>query len=135
MSDLSPYLGNKFCRWLNNDAAMPSSPAGLYVSLWNGNPLAGGTEVTTTIHAGGRVQCTFTTLASGTDHLMTSSAAVDFGNAAAASSITHIGLHDAASSGNLLAKKALVGGAQSIAIGSPVKFAAGGITFNVGSDT
>lgn len=135
MSDLTPYLGNKLCRWLNNDAAMPSSPASLWVSLWNGNPLAGGTEVTATIHSAGRVQCTFTTLASGTDHLMTSSAAVDFGSAAAASSISYIGLHDAASSGNMLAKKAIVGGAQAIALGSPVKFLTGGITFNVGSDT
>lgn len=134
-SDLSAYIGNKICRWLNNDAAMPSSPASLWISLFNGNPKSGGTEVSSTIHSGGRVQVTFTTLASGVDHLMTSSAAVDFGSAAAASSISYLGLHDAAASGNLIASKAIVGGAQAVAVGSPVKFLAGGITFNVGSDT
>jgi hypothetical protein len=134
-SDLSPYLGNKVLRWMNNDAAMPSSPASLWVSLWNGNPKAGGTEISGTISAGGRQQVTFTSLASGVNHLLTSSAAADFGNAAGAASLSHIGLHDSHVGGNLLASKAAAGGPLSILVGTGVKFLAGAITFNVGSDT
>lgn len=135
MSDLSPYFGNTILRWLNGDAAMPSSPAGLYVSLWNGNPKAGGTEVSVTVNAAGRVQCTFTPLASGATHQLVSSADCDFGDADGATSVSYLGLHDAQSSGHLMASKAIVGGAQSIAIGSPVKFLSGGIVFNIGADT
>lgn len=134
-SDLSPYLGNKILRWMNGDAAMPASPAGLYVALFNGNPKTTGTEVTTTIRAGGRVQCTFAALASGVAHLLTSNAAVDFGSAAGAASLSHLALYDAASAGNLLAGKAVVGGAQAIAPGTGVKFLAAAVTFNIGSDS
>jgi hypothetical protein len=134
-SDLSPYFGNIILRWLNGDAAMPSEPAGLYVSLWNGNPKAGGTEVSATVNAGGRQAVTFTALASGATHSLISDAACDYGASAGATSISYLGLHDASSAGNMFASKAIVGGAQAVAIGSPVKFLAGGITFNIGSDT
>jgi hypothetical protein len=134
-SDLSAYLGNITLRWLNGDAAMPSSPAALYIGLFNGNPKTTGTEISTTINAGGRVLVTFAALASGVSHLLTSDIAVDFGAAAGAATLSHLALFDAQTSGNLLAGKAMVGGAQAIQVGTGVKFLAGGITFNIGSDT
>ena len=135
-SDLSAYFGNKICRWLNNQADMPARPTGLFIALFNGNPKTSGTEVGGTINSGSpRQACTFTGIASGALHLLTSSAAVDFGNAEAAATFSHIGLFDAASAGNLLASKPTAGGAVSVLISSAVKFASGGITFNIGSDT
>ena len=74
-------------------------------------------------------------LASGVSHLLTSDIAVDFGAAAGAATLSHLALFDAQTSGNLLAGKAMVGGAQAIQVGTGVKFLAGGITFNIGSDT
>lgn len=134
-SDLSPYFGNKICRWLTGNA-MPTPPTGLFIALFNGNPKTSGTEVGSTINSGSpRQACTFTAIASGAAHLLTSSAACDFGNAAAAATFSYVALFDAASGGNLLASKAVAGGAVTVLIGSAVKFATGGITFNIGSDT
>jgi hypothetical protein len=134
-SDLSAYLGNSILRWLSGDAAMPSSPAGLYIGLFNGNPKTTGTEISTTISATGRVAVTFATLAAGVSHLLTSDINADFGAAAAAATLSHLALFDAQVAGNLLASREIVGGSQSILSGASVKFLAGGITFNIGADS
>jgi hypothetical protein len=115
---------------------MPSRPTALYIGVFNGNPKTSGTEVGSTINSGSpRQAVTFTALASGVGHLLTSNIAVDFGNAEGAASFSHIGLLDASSGGNLLASKAASGGPISVLVGSSVKFQSGGITFNVGSDS
>ena len=134
-SDLSAYLGNSILRWLSGAAPMPSSPAGLYIGLFDGNPKTTGTEISTTISATGRVAVTFATLAAGVSHLLTSNINADFGAAAAAATLTHLALFDAQAAGNLLASRAIVGGSQSILVGASVKFLAGGITFNIGADS
>jgi hypothetical protein len=134
-SDLSAYFGNKICRWLNNQADMPSRPANLYIAIFNGNPKTSGTEVGATINSGSpRQLITFTAIASGAAHLLTSNIAVDFGNSENAATFSHIALYDAASSGNLLASKSASGAPISVLVNSSVKFQAGGITFNIGSD-
>lgn len=134
-SDLSAYFGNKILRWLLGNA-MPSSPSGLYIAIFNGNPKTSGSEVGGTINSGSpRQAVTFGALASGVGHIITSNIAVDFGNAEGAATFSHIGLFDAASSGNLLASKAAAGGPINVLVGSSVKFQSGGITFNIGSDT
>lgn len=135
-SDLSAYFGNKVCRWLNNQADMPARPTALYIAIFNGNPKTSGTEVGATINSGApRQVITFTDIASGAAHLLTSNVAVDFGNSEGAATFTHIALYDAASAGNLFASKAAAGSPISVLVNSSVKFQAGGITFNIGSDT
>jgi hypothetical protein len=133
-SDLSTYLGNKIVRWLAGNA-MPSAPATLYLALFNGNPKTIGSEVTTTIRVAGRLAATWTVPASGLNNELTTSLDIDFGNAANDATLSYVALYDAASSGNLLASKALPGGPFSILAGSDVKFPAGNITFTVGSGT
>jgi hypothetical protein len=133
-SDLTGYLGNKILRWIDG-TAMPTAPTAVYVGLHNGNPKTSGVEVTTTIDATGRKACGFATLASGVDHLLTSDADVDFGLADAGASVSHYSLWDAASSGNMLASRAVSGGPIAVAVGAAVKFLAGAITFNIGSDS
>lgn len=133
-SDLSAYFGNKICRWLNGNA-MPTAPTGLYIALFNGNPKTSGVEVGADINSGSpRQVVTFGVVASGADHLLTSNVAVDFGDSEGPATFSHIGLFDAASSGNLLASKATAGGPVSVLLNSSVKFQSGGITFNIGSD-
>lgn len=135
-SDLSAYFGNKICRWLNNQADMPTRPAHLYIAIFNGNPKTSGTEVGATINSGSpRQEVTFTDVASGAAHLLTSDIAVDFGNAEGAATFSHIALFDASSAGNLFASKAASGAPISVLVNSSVKFQAGGITFSIGSDT
>lgn len=130
-SDFTPYFGNKIVRWLGGNA-MPSAPAGLFTALFNGNPKDGGVEVTEDVNSGGRLEATFTVPASGTTNSMASDTDVDYGNSESAVDITHIGIFDADTAGNLLASKALAA-PQSVIIGTPVAFAAGDITFTVGS--
>lgn len=133
-SDLSSYLGNALIRWIAGNA-MPTAPSAVYAGLFDGNPKSGGTEVTTTIRAGGRVAVTFAAPSAGTDHDMVNSADVDFGNAAGDADVSHIGIFDASSSGNLIASKAVTGGPFSVLTGAAVKVLAGDLSFNIGSDT
>lgn len=135
-SDLSPYFGNKICRWLNDQADMPARPTTLYIAIFNGNPKTSGTEVGSSINSGNpRQLVTFADIASGAAHLLTSDIAVDFGNSENAVTFTHIALYDAASAGNLLASKQASGAPISVLVNSSVKFQSGGITFNIGADT
>ena len=135
-SDLSAYFGNKICRWLNNQADMPTRPANLYAALFNGNPKTSGTEVGATINSSNpRQEVTFADIASGAAHLLTSDIDVDWGNAEAGATFTHVGIFDATSGGNLYCSKATSGGAVVVLVNSSVKFLAGGMTFNIGADS
>lgn len=132
-SDLSKYFGNKIVRWLAGQA-MPTAPVTLYLALFNGDPKASGTEVTTTIRPAGRVAVTWTTPASNdTDNVLVNSAAVDFGAADADADVTHSAVFDASSGGKRIASKALPGGTAAIVASQPVSFGAGDVSFTVGS--
>lgn len=134
-SDLSAYMGNITLRWVSNQAAMPASPAALYLALFNGNPKTTGTEISATIDSGGRKVITFAALASGVNHLLTSNADVDYGDAEGAATLTHYALMDASTGGHIIASKPIPGGTLPIVIGTGVKFLSGAVTFNIGSDT
>lgn len=132
-SDLSKYLGNKIARWLAGNA-MPTEPSDVFVALFDGDPKASGTEVTTDVNSSGRIAISWAALASNdTDNVLTSDADADFGASEGACSISHIAVFDASSSGNLLASKAKTGGPVSVAIGQNVSFPAGDLSFEIGS--
>jgi len=131
-SDVSKYLGNKFLRWLAGNA-MPTAPASVYAALYDGDPKAAGTEVTTTVRVAGRVALSFAALASGVTNELDTNADIDFGNSAGDASVSHIAIYDASTSGNLLWSKQLVGGPYAIATGAAVKFPSGQVTFTQGS--
>lgn len=136
-SDLSAYFGNKILRWLNNQSAMPSMPANLYIALFNGNPKTVGTEVGASIKAAGpRQLATFAALASGASHLLTSNVAVDWGLSENNTTISHFALYDNATpgSGNLYAAKLVNSGPLTVQQNSAVKFNSGAVSFNIGSD-
>ena len=130
-SDISGYLGNKILRWLAGNA-MPSAPSTVYCGLFSGNPKTGGTEVTTSIRAAGRVAVSFSSLSSGTGTQIDNSADVDFGASDGSATLAYVGFFDASSGGNLLWSRALVGGPYAITASMPVKFNTGGIVFNCG---
>ncbi len=137
-SDLTAYTGNIFLRWLNDQADMPTRPTNLYIGLFNGNPKTSGTEVGATINSTNpRQEITFTDIAAGAAHLLTSSNAQDWGNAEGGASISHMALFDDPDpgQGNMYASKPLNGGTRTVTAGASVKYNTGAITFNVGSDT
>ena len=124
----SDYLEARISDWLKG-TAMPAAPAALYIGLFNGDPTnsgLGGTEVTTLIRVAGRMSANFTRAGG----VLTSSAVVDFGVAAGAATISHFGIFDAASAGNLLMYGPLTGGTQSVEAGINVSFAAGDLTLS-----
>lgn len=129
MVGFSDYLEASVMAWVNG-ATMPAAPATRYVALFNGDPTdagSGGTEVTTTVRAAGRVAATF----SRSGGVLTSNADADFGAAAGAATISHFGIFDAATAGNLLMYGPLTGGAQSVGAGTNVKFASGALVLSV----
>jgi hypothetical protein len=128
MSGNSTYLGNAILNWVKG-SAMPTAPTTVYVGLFNGDPTdsgSGGTEVTTTIRVAGRVAVTFGTVAS---KAMAINAIVNFGAAAAGATVTHFGVFDAASAGNMLGSNAVSGGGT-ISAGASVSFASGALTWS-----
>ena len=131
-SVLSTYLGNKVLRWALG-TAMISAPANCYLALFDGDPKGGGSEVTTTIRAGGRLALDFETVAdNGTTVTLATDADTDFGTSAGDASVSHVGVFDASSSGNLLASKAL-SSVQNVQTGAPVKVLSGDLEFNFGN--
>lgn len=135
MPGFSDYLENKILNYIRG-TDMGTAPPAVYVGLFNADPTdagTGGTEVTTTVRAAGRVAATFGAPAAGTGNArqIANSAIVDFGNAAGAATVSHFGIFDAATAGNLLAAGAVTGGAQSIATGNGVSFAVGALTLSV----
>ena len=104
-----------------------SSPATTYLALFTSDPTDAdtGTEVSGGGYA--RQALSFT----GTGDSVTTSAAVAFtASGAAFGTITHIGIYDAVSGGNLLLHGALIA-SRTIADGATLTFAAGDITVGI----
>lgn len=130
MSDLSAYLGNKVVRWLAGNA-FPAAPATVYVALFNGDPAGAGTEVTTSVNAGGRQAAAWAAPAAGTTNNMSNNADTNFGASAGSATIDHVALYDAASGGNLLFSHAIA--SVSVTAGTTVKVSSGAMTVTVGA--
>lgn len=135
MAGFSTYLQNAILAWAKG-TAMPTAPATVYVALFSADPTDAGTltnEVTTTIRPAGRVAATFgaVSTASGTSTIA-NSADVDFGTAAGGGTVTHFGLFDAATGGNMLGSTTVTGGPITVAAGTGVKFATGALTLSAG---
>jgi hypothetical protein len=124
-SELSDYLANANLNWLRG-VAFPSAPADVYMALFNGNPTSGGSEVTATIRAAGRVAIDYSVVAS---RAIENATDVDYGEADAGATVNYLAVYDAASSGNLLGYSPL-DNARTIVAGDPVLFLAGAHTFH-----
>jgi len=134
MSGKSNYLEDKVLSWALKGVAMGTAPVAVYVGLFDGDPTdagSGGTEVTTTVRAAGRVAATFgsITTASGANTIANTDE-VDFGDADGSVDVTHFGVFDAASAGNLLYSNAITGGEQSIGAAAEVSFAVGALVLS-----
>jgi len=133
MPDIADDVLDDLVDWLIGKADPPSTGT-RYVALFNGDPQGAGSEVTTTIRPSGRVAITSDMEASGTTNTgeSSSTADIDFGNADAGATVSHIAIYDAATSGNLLASDSLTGGSQTVTAGNPVKIPSGDLTVSIG---
>lgn len=127
-SDLSDYMVDNILGWFKS-TAFPSDPAAIYVALYSVAPNkagAGGTDVTATIRAAGRLAATFGAV---TARAIANSADVDFGDADAGATIVAFAVWDAATSGNLLWVAPLET-PRTVITGASVNFVAGDLTFS-----
>jgi len=129
MSAFSDYAEDKIAKWVAGSTTMPAVGS-RYLGLFSSNPTdtgSGGTEVTTTIRSAGRVAISF---AAPVDGVLLNSAEINFGNSEHDTSVSHFGIFDAASSGNLLVHGAL-NNPKTISTSDVVKFAAGALSVTV----
>ena len=124
MAAMSNYLELKFLAHFTGRAST-SAPSNVYVSLWTSDPTdaGSGNEVSGTGYA--RQAITWDAASGGT---IDNAAVTDFPAAGASwGTVTHFGIHDAATSGNLLFHGAL-SASKAIATNDIFRIAAGGIT-------
>lgn len=125
----STYLEGKILNWIKG-SNMPSAPGNAYCGLFNGDPGdsgTGGTEVTTTIRVAGRRAVSFGAISG---HTIVNNSTCDFGTAAGGATVTHFGIFDSVSGGNLLMSGALSISVTVIA-GNAVSFASGALSLSV----
>lgn len=124
----SNYSEEKIANWLRGNAAMPAQTSP-YLALFSDNPGDNdtGTEVTTQINASGRVALS---LSAPTDGVMANSSEINFGNSENDVTVTHYGIYDAQTNGNLLASGALAS-PKTIDTSDEVKWAAGALSVTI----
>ena len=124
MSEMSNYLENALINHTLRNSAL-SAPSAVYVSLHTANPDedASGSELSGSAYA--RQAATFAAPSNG---VSTTSADINFPQATGSwGTVSHIGIWDASSSGNMLYYTAL-DAAKTIATGDILKIAAGSLT-------
>lgn len=102
---ISNYSEQNLANWLRGSANMPAATTP-YLALYSSNPQDNnsGSENTTLIRPAGRLAITFTTPVNG---VISNSTELDFGVSNNDTTITHFGILDAQSGGNLLFYAAL----------------------------
>ncbi len=124
MAELSNYLENKLLDHVLRNTSY-NSPTTVYVGLYTSDPADdnSGTEV-----SGGSYARQILSVTTATAGIVTSSADVTFPQATAAwGTISHIGLLDAVTSGNLLMHTALTT-SRDVEVGDVLKIATGSLT-------
>ena len=123
MTDISNYIGDALLNWLQNSGTiLATKPITVYASLWNGDPDAGGTEVTQTISLT-RQAISWAAVSS---HSMASNADITFGTASGSATVTYVAIHDSSTAGNLMCRHNI----SSVAISNAqvVKILSGNLT-------
>lgn len=126
--DLSTYLRNAILSWIKG-TTFPTAPTNFYIAWYSSDPGrtgTGGTDITTSVRAAGRLAIAssgWTAIADdGAARKIDNSAGLTIGSAASTISSTHIGIWDASSGGNFIARAVapysfISGTSYSIAIG------------------
>ena len=126
--DFSTYLRDAILSWIKG-TTFPTAPTNFYIAFYSSDPGragTGGTDITTSVRAAGRIAIASSgwsaITAVGNSRLISNSAGLTIGSAASTISSTHIGVWDASSGGNFIAKAVapysfISGTSYSIAIG------------------
>ena len=125
---LSNYGEDLLANWMRGSANMPAA-ATPYLALFSDNPGDNntGTEVTTSIRASGRIAVSF---GAPTNGVIANNTEIDLGQSENDVSVTHFGIYDAQSGGNLIAHGAL-SSSRSILTSDEVKWSAGALVITI----
>ena len=130
MTAFSTYLRNAQLNWFRG-TTFPAPPANFFIALYNGDPSrtgTAGTDVTTSIRTAGRVAIANSgwdaVADNGTARFIQNTASIAFGNSVAATTVTHVGIWDAAVGGNFIGRAS---SPFSSTAGAPVTIAAGAL--------
>lgn len=124
MAEMSNYLENALINAVLRNTSY-TSPTTVYVGLFTSDPTDAGTG---TEVSGGSYARTSVTMAAPSDGVSSSSADVEFPQATASwGTVSHVGIFDASSAGNLLFHTAL-DTSKAIASGDVFKIASGSLT-------
>ena len=109
--DFSTFVRDAILNALFKNVAFPTPSATLYLAFYSSDPGrsgTGGTDITTSIVAAGRVAIASSAwsaiIANGNARRISNAAAIALGNAASSITNTHIGVWTAASGGNFVGK-------------------------------
>ena len=137
MAAFSDLTEARVLNWFRG-VAMPAPPAAVFLALLSADSDDGNTvtEATAAVRPAGRVAVTFGAVEPDTvdaaRQRIRNTAAVDFGVAAGAATLTHVGFYDALSGGALLAHGAVTGAPRTIQAGDPVVFPVGELALALG---
>ena len=125
MAAKSNYLEDKILDYILRDTA-DWAPSAVYLALHTANPDEDGSGTEVSGNGYSRQAVTFAAASSGS---AASNSVEEFtASGGAFGTITHFGIHDASTAGNLLYYGALTGGGKTIADGDTLRFASGAIT-------
>jgi len=130
MADLTAAVRNSMVDWLVGTAS-PAAAATRYIAPFNGDPQAGGTELTNTI-SGSATRPTLTSAmgaASGGAAVNTTD--ITFTNSAVGGgTVDHVAIMSAATAGTVMASTA-VNAAKTVAIGDSLKILSGNLSAGI----
>lgn len=129
MAEFTSTAINAMLNWLTGNAN-PAAVATRYITVFNGDPTAGGTEVISTLTgSANRINMT-AAMAAAAAGVAASNALITFTNSAVGgATVNYVAEYDAITGGNLLAYTPVT--SKTVAIGDGLSILAGNLTFAI----
>lgn len=129
MAEFSSAAINAMLDWLVGNAT-PAAVATRYITVFNGDPTSGGTEVINTITGSANRQNMTTAMAAAAAGAVASDTLITFTtNAAGGATVNYIAVYDAQTGGNLLAYTPVT--SKTVAAGDGLSILSGNLTFSI----
>lgn len=134
MSDIAQAYRQAIVNYLRGNGA-PTAISDIFVDIYNGDPQGAGSSVLSTITGSATrpsIKSLMSAASAAAPSVSTNSSSLSLSAAAVAGgTITHIGLFDASTAGNLVASHALTSGTQTVVTGNPVSVPASAVSISI----
>lgn len=131
MADIPATIRNRLVDYLRG-AGAPTAISGIYLELFNGDPQGAGSSVQSAVTGSSTRTNVTSALGAASSGASTNASTITItASASGSATVTHVGLYDASSAGNLLASHALTSGTLSVSATNPVQINASGLTLSI----